>query len=55
MGLYIGGKKQKVVVNGQATAFIVPTITKGVVLKSKDGYTLADKQGVVLTAKEEKR
>ena len=54
MEVYLGGKKQKVVVKGKKVSLIIPTNTQGVALKSKDGFSLMDRNGLILTAKEDK-
>lgn len=57
MALYLGNKKTKIVVDNKIVNLIVPSVMEifnGVKLLSFDKYTLTDKNGRILTAKEDK-
>ena len=57
MALYLGNKKQKIIVDNKIVNLIVPSVMEifnGVKLLSFDKYTLTDKNGRILTAKEDK-
>lgn len=55
MALYLGSEKVKVNLNGLAyylNFYTTAAITNGVMLLTSDNYTLKDKNGLYLTAKE---